>query len=79
MTLDQLRQAHQAQPFHPFRIYLADGRELDAPHPEFMYIPPRNQRTFTFTHSNGLMEWIDLLLVTSIEQLNGTGRRRRSA
>lgn len=33
MTLDQLRKVHQTSPFHPFRIYLADGREIDVPHP----------------------------------------------
>lgn len=79
MTLDQLRKAHQAAPFHPFRLHLADGRFVDVPHPEFMYFPPRNERTFTVTDRDGVMEWIDLQLVTSIKHLNGSQRRRKSA
>ncbi len=79
MTLDQLRKAHQRSPFHPFILYLADGREVSVPHPEFMYIPPKNERTFVVTDQNGLMEWIDLLLVTSIKQSDSASRRRRSA
>jgi len=80
MTLDQLRKAHHRTPFHPFTIYLADGRAIDVPHPEFMYIPPINERTFVVTdHQNGLMEWIDLLLVTSIKQSDQATKRRKSA
>ena len=77
MTIEQLRRAHQRRPFQPFRLYIADGREISVPHPEFMYIPPKNERTFVVTDTHGIMETIDLLLVTSIKDLNGRARSRQ--
>ena len=77
MTLDELRKAHKATPFHPLRLHLADGRFIDIRHPEFLYIPPRSQRTFVVSDDDGLVEIIDLLLVTSIKQRNGRSRKRK--
>ena len=38
MTVDQLRRMHQARPFQPFEIYLADGRSIAVDHPELLAI-----------------------------------------
>ena len=79
MTIEQLRLMHRAQPFRPFRIHLADGRQFDVAHPEFLAVSPGG-RTLSLAISDHAFEHIDLLLVTSIEELNGrSGRSRRGS
>ncbi len=77
MTITQLRETHQARPFRPFRVHLADGRHLDVVHPEYLSHSPRG-RTVIITKRDDTFEAIDLLLVTSIESLNGSRRPGRS-
>ncbi len=78
MTVEQLRRAHQAQPFHPFDIHLADGRHLPVNHPEMLAITPPG-RTIGIGLNDGTIEIVHLLLVTSLKpRANGrssTGRR----
>jgi hypothetical protein len=38
MTSDKLTELVRAVPFRPFTIYLADGRRLLVPHPEFLSV-----------------------------------------
>jgi hypothetical protein len=77
MTLEQLRRHHQAQPFQPFDIHLADGRTLAVPHPELLAIVPPG-RTCLVAQDNGDVETVDLLLVTTLTKHgNGQGTRRR--
>ena len=40
MTFEQLQKMHQARPFKPFDIHLADGRTLPVEHPEMLAVPP---------------------------------------
>jgi hypothetical protein len=76
MTIEQLRQFHQARPFQPFDIYLADGRTLPVEHPEFLAVSPPG-RTIGVGRDDGTIEVIDLLLVTSLKpRPNGQHRRR---
>jgi hypothetical protein len=78
MTIDQIRRLHRAQPFQPFRIHLADSRSLDVTHPEVLAISEPG-RTISVAW-DGAFEIIDLLLVVSLELLNGQAkppRRRR--
>jgi hypothetical protein len=66
MTIEQLRQAHQAQPFAPFSLHLADGKQLEVPHREFL---SRSETGRTvIVHGQG-ERWnvVDLLLVTRLE------------
>ncbi len=76
MTIEQLRQMHQARPFQPFRIHMADGRHLDVGHPEFRAYPPSG-RTVMAARADESFEVIDLLLVTSLEPIPGGLKRRR--
>ena len=82
MTVEKIRDLHQAQPFHPFRIHLADGRNFAVEHPEFMSMSPSG-RTIVVHQRDESMQIIDLLLVASLEPVNGTqhgrarGKRRR--
>jgi hypothetical protein len=81
MTLDRLHELHQARPFRPFRIHVADGRSLDVTHPESLAYAPK-ARTIFLVKPDERIEYVDLLLVTSLETLNGsragTQRRRRN-
>ena len=77
MTIEQLRKFHQAQPFQPFDIHLADGRSLPVEHPEMLAIAPPG-RTIGIGRDDGTIEILDLLLVTSLKShANGTTHRRR--
>jgi hypothetical protein len=75
MTVEQLRQMHQARPFRPFRLHTADGRHLDVKHPEYLAHTPSG-RTIMVAKPDDSFEVIDLLLVTSLEALNSTRRRK---
>jgi hypothetical protein len=81
MTIEQLRKMHQARPFQPFDLYLADGRSLPVEHPEFLAMTPPG-RTIGVGLSDGTIEIVDLLLVTSLKpRSNGSkrGPRRRGS
>ena len=83
MTIEQLKIAHQAQPFRPFTLFLADGRELFVRHREFMSHSPSG-RTAIVHHDDDSYSVIDLLLVTELRvqspisgDSNGGKRRRK--
>ncbi len=79
MTIEQRRQMHEARPFQPFRIHMADGRHLDVVHPEFL-AHSRSGRTIMVATPDDAFEVIDLLLVTSLEPIpDGPKRRGRKA
>ena len=65
MTIEQLRNVHQATPFRPFTIYLADGREFLVPHREFLSHSPSGRTVIVFD-SHDSFDVIDLLLVTDL-------------
>jgi len=67
---------HRAEPFRPFRIHLADGRNLDVAHPEFLAYTPKG-RTAIVMRLDETYEVIDLLLVTSLEVIDAKPRRQR--
>jgi hypothetical protein len=76
MTIESLTQVHTARPFQPFRIHLADGRTLEVAHPELL-AHPRGGRTIVVFTSPDVFEIIDLLLVTSLELINGKSKPAR--
>jgi hypothetical protein len=79
MTIEQVRNFHDAQPFNPFVIHLADGREIPVHGREMMASAP-NGRTIIVFQPDSSFNVIDLLLVTDLEAkraTNGARRRRR--
>jgi len=66
VTIEQLRAVHQARPFLPFTMHLADGRSYMIPHTEFLSHSP-NGRTVIVFKNDDAFEIIDLLLVVGIE------------
>lgn len=65
MTIEQLRAAHQAQPFRPFTIHMGDGRSYDVPHREFLSHSPSGW-TIIIYHPDESHSVIDLLLTAEL-------------
>ncbi len=77
MTIEQFEKYHRAQPFRPFQINLADGRNFAVRHPEFV-MRTKAGRTIAVSEDDGDgIEMIDLLLVTSLGHLKNGSRTAR--
>ncbi len=76
MTIEQLRKMVRAQPFRPFAIHLADGRQVEIKHPEFLATSPSGRTAIVF-YTDDTFEAIDVLLVTSVSVLDGVKPRPR--
>jgi hypothetical protein len=82
MTIEQLRNFYDSQPFQPFVIHLADGREIAVRSREYMASAPSG-RTIIVYQPDDTWNVIDLLLVTDLEATsvgkggNGARKRRR--
>jgi hypothetical protein len=74
VTIEQLRQLRQSQPFQPFTMHLADGRQIPVRHPEFMATSPSG-RTVIVYQPDESFNIVDLLLVTDLE-VNPAGAGR---
>jgi hypothetical protein len=66
MTLEPIRNLCLAEPFHPFVLYLADGREIPVQHREFIMSVPSG-RTEIVAQPDDTLNIVDLLLVTDVE------------
>jgi hypothetical protein len=80
MTIEQFRTAYRAQPFRPFIIHLADGRQIPVEHREFMMSVPSG-RTVVVAQPDDTVNIIDLLSVTDLDikpMANGSRRRGRA-
>ena len=77
MMIEQFEKYHRAQPFRPFQINLADGRNFIIRHPEFV-MRTKAGRTIAVNAEDGdEIEMIDLLLVTSLGHLKNGSRAAR--
>jgi hypothetical protein len=79
MTIERIRELYYAQPFRPFVLHLADGREIPVVHQEFLMALPSG-RTLYICQPDETVNIVDLLLVTDVEikpQPNGAGKRRK--
>jgi hypothetical protein len=76
MTVEQLKQVWKADPFRPFRIHLADGRDIAVNHRDFVMSSPSG-RTIIVYQPDDSFNVIDLLLVTDLEVSNGKSQRRK--
>jgi hypothetical protein len=65
MTIETLDRAYRANPFRPFTLHLADGRQLPVRHPEFVAFNPKG-RIAIVIDENDRAEYVDLLLVVSL-------------
>ena len=80
MTIKQLRNLHNAQPFQPFVIHMADCRAVAENHREFIMCVPSGRTVFV-AQPDDTVNIIDLLLVTDVElkpAANGSRKRWKS-
>ena len=63
--LGEIRRRLLRQPFVPFTIFLADGRTLDIPHPEFLWLANIG-RLYFMRDTDPFGERINSLLIVSI-------------
>ena len=66
MTIEQLRNVYNAQPFQPFVIHLADGRSIPVRHRDFI-MPAPSGRTVIVYQPDDSFNIVDLLLVTDLK------------
>lgn len=80
MTVERIRELLDHQPFQPFVMHLADGRDVPVHHRELIIAVPSGRTLIVFQPDDS-MNIIDLLLVTDIEMKLGrngsSGKRRR--
>lgn len=79
MTIERIKELYNAQPFQPFVLHLADGREIPVHHREFIMAAPSG-RTLIVCQPDDTLNIIDMLLVTDVEMnlsRNGSRRRRK--
>ena len=71
MTIDQIRNLHQAHPFQPFVMHLADRRKIPVAHHDFIIAAPSG-RTVIVYQPDDSFNIVDTLLVTDLEvKVNG--------
>ena len=76
MTVEQFKHFHYRRPFSPFVIHMADGRSFGVAHPETV-IPSKSGRTVSVVNTDGEMEALDLLLVTSLRPMSAAEIRAK--
>jgi hypothetical protein len=65
MKISEIREVLRAQPFRPFTVHLADGREFPIEHVDFLLIS-RSERSIIVADLAGGWEIIDPVMVTSM-------------
>jgi hypothetical protein len=76
MRIEEIRNYLRAEPFRPFLVRVADGREYRVDHPEFMAISPSGRSVAVYGHDD-LADIIDTLMITSLHISNGKTRRKK--
>jgi hypothetical protein len=66
MDIEAIREAVHRQPFLPFRLKLADGREILVRRPDFIAVAPTGRRVGVFGE-DGAMSLLGPLLIVSLE------------
>ena len=66
MDVTALHTLHQARPFVPFALSLADGQKLRVKHMDYLAIAPSG-RLAILTHDDDTFTMIDLNLVVTAE------------
>jgi hypothetical protein len=82
MDIAGVREALHKQPFEPFTIRLADGRDLPVPHRDFVLLTPRR---VIVGAENDSWSVVEPLFIVSLDYRaskriggNGSERKRRS-
>ncbi len=71
MNAEQIEKHWKASPFRPFRVYVADGRNFNVPHRDFMWRHPAGRSIFIAAGEDAY-EVIDMLMITTLSIGNGS-------
>jgi len=75
MQSSEFKSVYRAEPFRPFVVNLADGRNIRVEHPEFMAVSPMGRSAVIYGEDDSF-EVVDVMMVTSITVGNGKAKRR---
>ena len=70
----RIRELLRAQPFVPFVIRMADGRDYRIEHPDFVLAAASDVPQITIEEVDGRQHFLSALLVTSVERGSPVGR-----
>jgi hypothetical protein len=70
MTTEQFKTTLHLQPFRPFTIRMADGRNFQVSHPDFVAQSPSGRTVIVFQPDESYSV-LDLLLMTELQVANG--------
>jgi len=66
MKADDLRKLHDAVPFQPFSLVLADGRSFRVPHSDFFSIAPKGTALVLWGEDGGIGSYLDPALIAEV-------------
>jgi hypothetical protein len=75
MNIEKIREVLNRNPFLPFSIRMADGRDITIHHPDFVALEPSGTELIAYLPDNSF-KIIDLSLVTSIDVFKPKKPRR---
>jgi hypothetical protein len=70
----RIRELLHANPFLPFAIRMADGREYRIEHPDFVLASSSDVPQVVIEEQDGRTHFLSVLLMTSIEQATASER-----
>jgi hypothetical protein len=73
----RVRQLLQAEPFQPFVIHMAAGREYRIEHPDFVLAASSDEPQITIEEADERQHYLSALLVTSVERIGAIGVESR--
>jgi hypothetical protein len=80
MRADDIRKLHDAVPFRPFSLVLADGRAFRVPHPDFLSVSPKGTALSLWAEDGSIGSYLDITLIAEVRmRTSGTkaSKRRR--
>jgi len=77
MSTDEIRKLWKQQPFNPFEIVMVDGRVFRVRHPDFLLVPPPRGQYVVVVDEEGLPEYVNTLVISSVRILNDKGGKPR--
>ena len=66
MNARTLKATIDKSPFRPFKLHIADGRDVEVPSADHISLDPRGRNALIWA-DNGAYRIVDIMLVTEIE------------
>jgi hypothetical protein len=66
MRIEEVKRLYDQEPFHPFILHLADGRQLTVQHREFLATAPSG-RTLIVYQPDDSFNIVDVVMITDLE------------